>query len=141
MHSNLAIPDCLTPFAGRIMDADSHEYTPVNHWIEQFGEATRPFVEAHENSKMPIRRFVAADDTPIDDDTIWNTKFAEAPGAFDFDRRLEVMDRTGIDRQMVFPGSIGLYATSFFFRCDAFPGMYRSITGDRKRFALDMIGL
>ena len=86
MHSNLAIPDCLTPFAGRIMDADSHEYTPVNHWIEQFGEATRPFVEAHENSKMPIRRFVAADDTPIDDDTIWNTKFAEAPGAFDFQR-------------------------------------------------------
>ena len=41
--SNLAIPQCLLPFAGRIMDADAHEYTPVNHWIEQFGEATVSF--------------------------------------------------------------------------------------------------
>ncbi len=141
MQSNLAIPDCLLTLAGRIMDADSHEYTPVNHWIEQFGEATRPFVEAHEHSKMPIRRFVAADDTPIDADTIWNTKSANAPGAFDFSRRIEVLDRTGINRQMVFPGSIGLYATSFYFREKAFPGMYRSIIGDRKQFALEMIGL
>ena len=39
MQSNLAIPDCLLPLAGRIMDADSHEYTPVNHWIEQFGDS------------------------------------------------------------------------------------------------------
>lgn len=139
--SNLAIPECLLPFAGRIMDADAHEYTPVNHWIEQFGEATRPFVEAHENSKMPIRQFVAADDTALDAETIWNTKFARAPGAFDWDRRLEVMDRTGVHRQLVFPGSIGLYATSFYFRCDAFPQMYRSIGGNRKAFALDMIRL
>jgi predicted TIM-barrel fold metal-dependent hydrolase len=141
MLTDLAIPDCLLPFAGRIMDVDSHEYTPVNHWIEQFGEATRPFVDAHEHSKMPIRQFVEADDTELDADTIWNTKFAKAPGAFDFDRRLEVMDLTGIARQMVFPGSIGLYATSFYFRADAFPDMYRSVTGDRKGFALEMIRL
>lgn len=139
--SNLAIPQCLLPFADRIMDADAHEYTPVNHWIEQFGEATRPFVVAHEDSKMPIGQFVAADDTAMDADTIWNTKFARAPGAFDWDRRLEVMDMTGIHRQLVFPGSIGLYGASFYFRCDAFPNMYRSIGGNRKAFALDMIGL
>jgi len=139
--SNLAIPECLLPFAGRIMDADAHEYTPVNHWIEQFGEATRPFVEAHEDSKMPIGQFVEADDTAMDADTIWNTKFARAPGAFDWDRRLEVMEMTGIHRQLVFPGSIGLYGASFYFRCDAFPNMYRSIGGNRKKFALDMIGL
>lgn len=139
--SNLAIPECLLPFAGRIMDTDSHEYTPVNHWIEQFGEATRPFVDAHEHSKMPIRQFVAADEAEINAHSIWNTKFGSAPGAFDFDRRLEVMDLTGIDRQMVFPGSIGLYATSFYFRAETFPDMYKSITGDRKAFALDMIRL
>jgi hypothetical protein len=139
--SNLSIPECLLPFAGRIMDADAHEYTPVNHWIEQFGEATRPFVEAHEDSKMPIGQFVAADDTAMDADTIWTTKFARAPGAFDWDRRLEVMDMTGIHRQLVFPGSIGLYGASFYFRCDAFPNMYRSIGGNRKAFALDMIRL
>jgi predicted TIM-barrel fold metal-dependent hydrolase len=137
---DLAIPDVLKPLAGRIMDADSHEYTPVNLWEEQFGSIVRPFVEAHEHSKMPIRAFVAADDTQIDAASVWNTKFAKAPGAFDLDRRLEVMDFTGVKRQLVFPGSIGLYATSFYFRCDAFPDMYRSIGGDRKGYALQLIG-
>lgn len=69
-ESNLAIPDRLLPLAGSIMDADSHDYTPVNHWIEQFGEATRPFAEAHEHSKMPIRRFVSADEAAINAETI-----------------------------------------------------------------------
>jgi predicted TIM-barrel fold metal-dependent hydrolase len=134
-----AMPEVLRPMAGKIMDADSHEYTPVNLWEEQFGQVVRPFVDAHENSKMPIREFVAADETEINDQTIWNTKFARAPGAFDLNRRLEVMDRTGVNRQLVFPGSIGLYATCFFFRCEAFPDMYRSITGDRKGYALQLI--
>src|SRR5579862_8595114 len=125
----LPIPEAVRPFAGQIMDADSHEYTPVNLWEEQFGQVVRPFVEAHEHSKMPIRAFVAADDTAIDASSVWNTKFAKAPGAFDLSRRLDVMDFTGVKRQLVFPGSIGLYATSFFFRCEAFPDMYRSITG------------
>ncbi len=133
------IPTVLQPYAGTILDADSHEYTPVNMWEEQFGSVVRPFVEAHENSKMPIRAFVAADDTEISADTVWNTKFAKAPGAFDWDRRLEVMDFTGIDRQLVFSGSVGLYGTSFFFRADAFPNMYRSIEGDRKAYALKLI--
>jgi predicted TIM-barrel fold metal-dependent hydrolase len=134
-----ALPDVLKPLAGQIMDADSHEYTPVNLWEDQFGAVVRPFVEAHEHSKMPIRAFVAADDAAIDADSVWNTKFAKAPGAFDLKRRLEVMDFTGVRRQLVFPGSIGLYATSFYFRCDAFPGMYRSIGGDRKAYALQLI--
>lgn len=134
-----AIPQCLTPFAGAIMDADSHEYTPVNLWEEQFGSIVRPFVDAHVDSKMPIRAFVAADETEINAETVWNTKFAKAPGAFDLNRRLEVMDFTGVHRQLVFPGSIGLYATSFFFRADHFPDMYRSITGDRKGYALKLI--
>jgi predicted TIM-barrel fold metal-dependent hydrolase len=140
MTQNLsAIPEALRPMAGRIMDADSHEYTPVNLWEEQFGALVQPFVEAHAHSKMPIRAFVAADETEINADTVWNTKFARAPGAFDLARRLEVMDLTGVRRQLVFPGSIGLYATSFYFRCEAFPDMYRSITGDRKGYALQLI--
>jgi predicted TIM-barrel fold metal-dependent hydrolase len=133
------IPDAIKGWFGQIMDADSHEYTPVNLWEAQFGSVVRPFVEAHENSKMPIRAFVAADETAISGDSVWNTKFAKAPGAFDLDRRLEVMDFTGVKRQLVFPGSIGLYATSFYFRCDAFPDMYRSIGGDRKAYALELI--
>ena len=138
-QSYSAIPSVLHPYAGQIMDTDSHEYTPVNHWVDQFGSVTKPFVEALEQTKLPIREFVASDDTPIDDDTVWKTKFARAPGAFDLKRRLEVMDFTGVRRQMVFPGGIGLYAVAFWFHCDLYPDMFKTISGDRKAFALKMI--
>jgi hypothetical protein len=137
--STAILPTVLQPLAGQIIDADSHEYTPVNHWEEQFGSVVRPFVEAFADSKMPIRRFVDRDDTEITPHTVWHTKFAAAPGAFDLDRRLEVLDFTGVRRQMMFPGSIGLYAVSFYFRCDAYPDMFKSITGDRKAYALELI--
>ncbi len=134
-----AVPPALHPFAGHILDADTHEYTPVNHWEEQFGEVVRPFVDAFDASQMPIRRFVAADNTEITTDSVWNTKFARAPGAFDLDRRLEVMDFLGVDRQLMFPGSIGLYAVSFYYRAEQYPDMFRSIRGDRRAYALSLI--
>ena len=134
-----AVPAALHPFIGRILDADTHEYTPVNHWEEQFGEVVRPFVDAFEASMMPIRRFVAADTTEITAHSVWNTKFAQAPGAFDLDRRLEVMDFLGVERQLMFPGSIGLYAVSFYYRAEQYPDMFRSIRGDRRAYALSLI--
>jgi predicted TIM-barrel fold metal-dependent hydrolase len=134
-----SIPPAIQPYFGSILDADSHEYTPVNLWEEQFGSVVRPFVKAFENSKMPIKRFVPADVTEITTESVWNTKFAQAPGSFDLDRRLEVLDFTGIRRQLMFPGSIGLYAVSFYFRCDQFPDMFSSIGGDRKGYARQLI--
>ena len=35
MQAATAIPEVLAPLSGRIMDADSHEYTPSNFWVEQ----------------------------------------------------------------------------------------------------------
>jgi hypothetical protein len=134
-----AVPPVLEPYVGSILDADSHEYTPVNLWEEQFGSVVRRFADAFEGSSMPIKQFVEADDTEISAETVWHTKFAKAPGAFDLERRLEVLDFTGVRRQMMFPGSIGLYAVSFYFRCDQFPDMLRSITGDRKAYARELI--
>lgn len=134
-----AIPAPLHPHVGDILDADSHEYTPVNLWEEQFGSVVRDLVSAFEHSKMPIRTHVAADDTEITAESVWRTKFAHAPGAFDLDRRLEVMDATGVRRQMMFPGSIGLYAASFYFRADTYPDMFAGITGDRKGYAIALI--
>jgi predicted TIM-barrel fold metal-dependent hydrolase len=48
------------------------------------------------------------DDAPIDPQTIWRTKGGRAPGATDVERRLEMMNVTGIRRQMMFPG-VGLF--------------------------------
>jgi len=134
-----ALPPELTPFAGDILDADSHEYTPLNHWEEQFGPVVRDFVRAFGDSTMPITEHVDKDETEITTDSVWRTKFARAPGAFDLRRRIDVLDFTGIRRQMVFPGSIGLYAVSFYFRADSYPDMFRSIQGDRKGYALKLI--
>lgn len=134
-----AIPAVLRPLGGHILDADSHEYTPVNLWEDQFGSVVRPFVDAFESSKMPIRRFVPTDSTEITTESVWTTKFASAPGAFDLDRRLDVLDFTGIARQMMFPGSIGLYAVSFYYRADTYPDMFRTIQGDRRGYALSLV--
>ena len=43
--TSAVLPKVLEPFAGRILDADSHEYTPMNMWEEQFGPVVREFVE------------------------------------------------------------------------------------------------
>jgi len=140
MQANLsAIPPSLHKYAGQIVDADSHEYTPVNHWVEQFGTVAKDFADALNRTKMPIAQSVESDVTEVTADTVWNTKFARAPGAFDLKRRLEVMDYTGVKRQLVFPGSVGLYAASFYYRCEQFPDMFKSIQGDRKGYALKLI--
>jgi len=141
MQPNLAvIPEAVRPFVGEIMDTDSHEYTPANHWVEQFGPVARDFADALQRTKMPIAQSVDSDVTEISADSVWNTKFAKAPGAFDLKRRLDVMDYTGVKRQLVFPGSVGLYAASFYYRCEQFPDMFKSIQGDRKGYALKLIG-
>jgi len=134
-----AVPPLVRPLAGEIMDADSHEYTPLNLWEEQFGPVVGDFAAAFAETTMPIGRFVVDDVTAVDEASVWTTKFAAAPGAFDLRRRLEVMDFTGVRRQMVFPGSVGLYAVSFYYRADAYPDMLKSIQGDRRGYALQLI--
>src|SRR4051812_29280526 len=108
-HMAPAIPAALMPFNGRIMDTDSHEYTPSNFWVEQFGSVAQDLVDAFKLSTMPLAEALPGDLTPITAETVWKTKLSRAPGAFDLKRRLEVMDFTGVDRQIVFPGSVGIY--------------------------------
>jgi predicted TIM-barrel fold metal-dependent hydrolase len=133
------MPPVLRPYAGQIMDVDSHEYTPANHWVDQFGSVVKDFAEAISATRLPVGQFVAGEASDMSSEGIWNTKFARAPGAYDLQRRLDVMDLMGARRQMVFPGSIGLYALAFWFRCEIYPDFIKSIQGDRKAFALKMI--
>ena len=51
-----AVPTVLEPYAGSILDADSHEYTPVNLWEEQFGSVVRDFAAAWDKV-MNLDRF------------------------------------------------------------------------------------
>ena len=135
-----AVPEALRPFAGTMLDADSHEYTPVNHWDEQFGSVVKRLrrrLRGLEDADPAIRRRRQHRDHRA---TRCGTPSSpEHPARSTSHRRLEVLDSTGVRRQMMFPGSIGLYAVSFFFRCRQLP---RHVQVDHRQppgYALELI--
>jgi predicted TIM-barrel fold metal-dependent hydrolase len=137
LQSNLAIPQELLPLAGRMIDTDTHESLPINHWVERYGSVAQKFAEALTLSGLPVKETREADDTEINAETVWQKKRLAAPGAFDFKRRLDVMDLTGIDKQIVFPGAMGLMGLWFYSNAGN-PGILRSIEGsenDRRGYA------
>jgi len=104
----------LEKLRGRIGDVDAHEFVPIHRLPEFFGEVGQRFID---NGKcvltglqaMPAghpHRLVddAWDNEEITEQNVWEKKGIYAPGHADFDRRLAVMDKMGIRRQLVFPG-------------------------------------
>jgi len=116
---NLAIPEALKPYAGRITDIDSHEHMPAQLWIEAFGEVARPIMEmtmeqqARNKNSSNVPGYVG-DTAEISPQSLWFNKGPTAPGAVDLERRIEVMDMMAIDRQLLFPTSIGLWASVLY---------------------------
>jgi predicted TIM-barrel fold metal-dependent hydrolase len=134
---NLAIPSGLLPFAGQIMDSDAHENLPVNLWTERFGSIAGDIADAYGNLAGNFAPPHPADETEITTESVWQTKLSAAPGAFDMDRRLEVMDFTGVKRQLLFPGGIGLAALMLNYNASR-KEFLPSISGDRKKYAHDV---
>jgi predicted TIM-barrel fold metal-dependent hydrolase len=96
---------------GRITDVDSHEHTPVTLWPERFGRVGTLFAPVGAafgqdvNDPNCINLDTRHEGTEISDENIWNLRpRALAPGAFELDRRLAVLDHIGIERQLLFPG-------------------------------------
>ena len=129
-----AVPEAVLPHAGNIVDIDSHESTPMNLWPDQFGSVVDELVAAVSQSTLAATRIRHTDDTEINADTVWKRKSSEAPGSFDFDRRLTVLDLTGVRRQMIFPGGMGLLALGLYASA-ADPTVFKTITGDRRDYA------
>ena len=120
----------------RVLDADSHEMAPLQFWGSMFGPAAGE-IAAQITDCLKMQKgndFYApelvGDVTAIDHDSVWNLKGTSAPGAFDFARRLEVMNEMGIARQLVFP-SFAIFASMLKigneFRVYNFLGMKGSI--------------
>lgn len=108
-----AVPPVLNPYAGRIVDVDSHEMMPAQIWTDTFGEVARPIADliksqAPRPNSANIPDY-AGDILPLDAETIFKVKGPVSPGAVDMDRRIEVMDMMGIRHQLLFPTSIGLW--------------------------------
>jgi predicted TIM-barrel fold metal-dependent hydrolase len=134
---NCAVPGGLLPLAGQIMDSDAHENLPTNLWVERFGAVAADLAHAYASWEGNFAPPSDADDTEITAETVWQTKLSAAPGAFDMGRRLDVMDFTGVKRQLLFPGGIGLAALMLSYNAD-WPVLFPSITGDRRKYAHDV---
>jgi predicted TIM-barrel fold metal-dependent hydrolase len=114
------LPEIVAPFAGRIVDIDTHEMMPAQVWVEHFGEIARPFAEAmmakapQRNPNHPNVPGYAGDVNPLEAESVWTVKGPTAPGALDMGRRLDVMDLMKVDRQLMFPTGIGLNGTLLY---------------------------
>jgi predicted TIM-barrel fold metal-dependent hydrolase len=114
-----AVPETLKPYAGRVVDVDSHEMAPAQIWVDTFGDVARPIADlimtqAPRPNSANIPDF-SGDNLPISADSIFKIKGPVSPGAVDMDRRLDVMDMMGIKHQLLFPTSIGLWGMGMAF--------------------------
>jgi len=136
--TSLAIPKSLERFAGRITDVDTHEMMPAQIWEREFGPVTRDFAKAFLD--LPPNDPTGAnypgydrDLGPITPETIWKVKGPGAPGASEPARRLQIMDMTGVSRQLMYPSAVAIFGSMLF----NFPpeyGFMPQITGDRKAY-------
>jgi hypothetical protein len=115
----MKLPESLKPFAGRILDTDSHEQMPAQIWEREFGEIAKPLAAAMMNQPPSNPNHANCegyvDDTmEIDPDRIWKQKGPRSPGAVDMRRRLDVMDQMAVARQLMFPTSLGLWGTALY---------------------------
>lgn len=142
-----ALPPPIAEFAGELNDIDAHEAAPASLWVDFFDgrttamrdamfEADRRNTRNEDGYLLGVTR--AADDTPITPDTVWRSKTEQAPGAWDMDRRMNVLDFTGVRRQILYPGAMALRALNVHARADD-TGFFSFITGDRKQIARDTV--
>jgi predicted TIM-barrel fold metal-dependent hydrolase len=112
-----SFPEVLKPLAGRIVDIDSHEHMPAQVWTDNFGEIAKPLAEVMMSTPPTNPNHANVQGYPgdireITEETLWTTKGPISPGAVDMSRRVQVMDMMKIDRQLMFPTSIGLWGTA-----------------------------
>lgn len=106
----------LEPYVGRIVDVDAHEMMPTKVWTKEFGDIAAELVETYEASEYanpmnPNNQYLPdyeGDVSPINDHNVWNVKGPNAPGSTDLTRRVDVLDQMGIERQLLYPTSVGL---------------------------------
>src|SRR5271154_5404954 len=136
-------PPELAKYAGRMNDADAHEWIPPELWVEEFGEVTRPFAEVEGPHLKQMRKnyFRDVDADKVDEITYrsaWRSKGPYAPGAYDMEKRLKLLDFIGVDKQLIFPGNVAINALFLLGQADN-SSFFPQITGDRRKFAYDMI--
>lgn len=139
------LPEAMRAFSGEINDLDSHEAIPPGLWTEVFGSEAKVMMDAvvdtaASGSGLAYFPDLKEEVTPIDRNSVFRVKMENAPGAFELDKRLKVLDFVGINRQIVFPGGLALNAQGLYADADKL-NIFRTITTDRKGYARRLIDL
>jgi predicted TIM-barrel fold metal-dependent hydrolase len=136
----VVVPEVLEPFAGDMVDVDSHEMLPAELWVDAFGAVAAPLAQRFIDGRAPgdpgywSIPDCTGDDGPLDPATIWAAKGPTAPGAIDPARRVGVIDAMGVRRQLMFPTSIG-HCGSFIRTYPEGAGQFDGIVADRRSYA------
>ena len=109
----------LTTDVSGIFDIDAHEMAPSQMWGDTFGAASgeiaaaiQPWLSRGNSDRDHYNPGVVDDTVAATEENVWTIRGTSAPGAFDFDRRLEVMDVMGIAREELMDGvEVGGVAT------------------------------
>lgn len=139
------LPAEIGHLAGRINDTDTHGAMPVKRWPDVYGDEAAALAEAVVLASQAGVAIVEnpeleRDEAEINAHTVWNLKMEQAPGAFDLDRRIEVMDFTGVHRQLLYPDIAAITSFALYNKADD-PNVFRSITGDRRGYALRLMDI
>ena len=139
------LPKEIAAFDGMINDTDGHEAMPIKRWADVYGDEVKPLAEAllnaaNDGQAIILYPDVEADDAEINSHNVWKLKMERAPGCYDIKRRLEVMDFTGVHRQIMYPGIAAIYAHALYNRHED-PKVFRNITGDRKAYAYRLMDI
>lgn len=110
MGVNVILQEAKEPVVQDIIDVDSHEMIPMHAWEEAFGpfmakighHAKKTYAANGGNNDIVVPDHLE-DSADIDELSVWESKGARAPGAWNFARREEVMSLQGVKRQLVFP--------------------------------------
>lgn len=143
--SKFTYPAEIAHLAGQLNDTDGHEAMPVKRWPDVYGDEAGPLAEAlmiatQAGAAILESPDLETDEAEINAQTVWNLKMEKAPGAFDLSRRIEVLDFVGVHRQILYPGIAAIYAHALYNKADD-PTIFRSITGDRRGYALRVMDL
>lgn len=130
-QTHYQLPPEVAPFFGEINDMDGHDNLPLNHWIDEYGSEVKEFVQTVRSGDSAFDVDKDFDDAEINSHNVWNLKLEQAPGAFDFGRRVAVLDFVGTNRQLMYPGSLGVFAGIFYSQARDLK-RYSSIGGDTK---------
>lgn len=127
------LPEAVAPFFGEINDVDGHENLPMHLWEKEFGSEVRAMGEALVQAVPLLSEISEADNAEINSENVRYKKLVHAPGAFDFNRRVDVLDFVGTKRQLMFPGAIGGHAGGLVSMSDN-PTFCSAIKGDRRSY-------